>query len=334
MDAADQFGFLNWERTIAFEGGRITPVSKFKEAAAWVDSHTNEDGFLYSGESQKLVLHPKTNRVLKRIPRTKRPALLHRIPASHELYLSDAGLTEDCRREVGAFVIHLLGYLFGTRLQFWDWWFDGRVPIRSTHNISFTEATAEDFLSHCCQTWRGWTKTERRLLTNALYMHCRAPMYEWDWERFAIEYMVLDTCLKLANLGRGIKDKTSESAKKRCCRQRIELRRVGKAKRPAEPIEIVCCRFEIPVPSDNSLVQEVENKEIVEKIVRLRNQLFHEALWDDSQPCTGVASDTFLQTYNLRRLNQRLIPALLGYNNRYVQTCWWSMGHRIFGPSS
>ena len=37
-----------------------------------------------------------------------------------------------------------------------------------------------------------------------------------------------------------------------------------------------------------------------------------------------------MQAYNLRRLNQRLIPALLGYNNSYVRTSWWALGTCLF----
>lgn len=301
----DRFGFLNWGRTIEFEGGSISPVSEFKEAVALVDSHTNQDQFLYPGMSQQVILDPKTNQMLEALPKTKRPALLHHLPASHTLCFSDPSTMEDPRRGAGAFVIHLLGYLFGTRLQFWDWWFDGRVPVRlqATHNIHFTEATVQDFLSHSYKILRAWAEEERRLLANALYMHCRAPSYEWDWERFTIEYMVNDACWKVAEIRCGVR-----------------------AKRHADRINILCQMFGIPIPS--------KDKPTIDDIVRLRNELFHEALWDGSQPCTGVGGDTFLQTYNLRRLNQRLIPALLGYDTSYVQTCWWSMSPRVFSPPS
>jgi hypothetical protein len=299
----DRFGFLNWRRTIEFDGGSLAPVPEFDEAAVWVDSHTNHDGFLYPGMSPQL--DPKTNKIVDEVPRAKRPALLHPIWASHTLTLADLETTEELRRGIGALVIHLLGYLFGIRLQFSGWWFDGRVPIRlqATHAIYISEATVQDFLSHCCRTWRGWTEEERRLLINALFMHCRAPSYEWDWERFAIEYMVLDACWKLAELRRRVK-KT-------------------KLHRHADQIHILCRAFGIPL--DDNLVAD---------IVRLRNELFHEALWDGSQPCTDVGSATFLQPYNLRRLNQRLIPELLEYETPYIRTNWWSIDTFGFDPPS
>ena len=67
------------------------------------------------------------------------------------------------------------------------------------------------------------------------------------------------------------------------------------------------------------------------KICDLRNELFHETLWDGSQPCTAVNTDAFMCAYHLRRFNQRLIPALLGYNNEYVKTEWWSLSSFLFG---
>lgn len=105
-----------------------------------------------------MVLDPRTQEPLEEIPKTERPAHLRPVLASHELRLSDLVIAEDLRKGPGAFIIYLLAYLFGTRLQFHDWLFDGRIPIRSTHNIHFTKATAENFLSHCYRAWLGWTK--------------------------------------------------------------------------------------------------------------------------------------------------------------------------------
>jgi len=161
-----------------------------------------------------------------------------------------------------------------------------------THNIHPTKDTAEDFLSHCYRAWQGWPTKEQKLITNLLFMHSRAPSYEWDWERFTIEYMVLDGCWRLAELHHGVKGKNH-----------------------SERIRILCQKFGIPY-----------DKKRVGKIVSLRNGLFHETLWDGSQPCTAVNAEAVLQPLNLRRLNQRLIPALLGYSNRYVHTIWWSRG--------
>jgi hypothetical protein len=66
------------------------------------------------------------------------------------------------------------------------------------------------------------------------------------------------------------------------------------------------------------------------RFVQLRNDLFHESLWDRSQPTSAAREDAFRAAYDLQRLNQRLIPALLGYRNSYVGTDWSSLGTKHF----
>ncbi|MEO6544647.1 MAG: hypothetical protein ABIP05_11455 [Nitrospiraceae bacterium] len=284
----DCFGFLPFESNIEFEGGSISPVSNYDAIRASVEDHTYDDGFLY----------PHLTRLVRELDEKTEtkwpPSLTYQISASHELSLSSAGTLEELRRGPSGFVIHLLAYLFGVRLQFHDWWVDGRMPIHSTHNIHVTKAVAEDFLSNCYQIWRMWPERNQKLISNLLFMHSRAPSYEWDWERFMIEYMVFDGCWKLSG---------------------FDGKRIGHGDR----IKTLCDKWDIP--ADGALI---------DRIVGLRNDLFHETLWDKSQPCTGVSSEASVQAYNLRRLNQRLIPALLGYNNAYVKTSWWALGTCLF----
>jgi len=282
----DRFGFLPCEYSIEFEGGIISPVSNYDEVLARVEQNTHKDGFLYP------PLERRINESGETIQKTERPAHLHPVTVSHELALHFSGTIENLRRGPSGLVIQLLAYLFGVRLQFEDWWFDGRVPIRSTHNVHVTKAVVEDFLSHCYQIWQKWPEKNQKLISNLLFMHSRVPSYEWDWERFMIEYMVFDGCWKLSGLV---------------------------ANKHSDRIRILCNKWDIP--AENALI---------DSIVKLRNGLFHETLWDGSQPCTGVSSEAFLQAYNLRRLNQRLVPALMGYNNAYVKTSWWALGTCLF----
>jgi hypothetical protein len=192
----DRFGFLPCDWTIKFNGGEISPIPDIYKVRKRVEKCANPDGFLYPPHSYTVRLHPRTNKRLRKVHGSDRPALLHPVPPSHELGLTASVTQEELRKGPGAFLIHLLAYLFGTRLQFHDLWFDSRIPIRmgQTHNIHPNEATVEDFLSHCYRVWQGWPANERKLITNVLFMHSRAPSYEWDWEQFTIEYMVFDGC--------------------------------------------------------------------------------------------------------------------------------------------
>ena len=283
----DRFGFLPFASNIEFKGGSISPVSNYDAIRASVEEHTYDDGFLYPDFTRRVSeLDEKTE---KKWP----PSLTYPISASHELSLSSGGILEELRRGPSGFVIQLLAYLFGVRLQFHDWWVDGRMPIRSTHSIHITKTVAEDFLSYCYQIWPKWPARNQKLISNLLFMHSRAPSYEWDWERFMIEYMIFDGCWNLSGLDR----KSGHGA----C------------------IKTLCDKWDIPA-----------DVALIDRIVDLRNDLFHESIWDKSQPCTGVSGEAFLQAYNLRRLNQRLIPALRGYNNSYVRTSWWVLGTCLF----
>ena len=301
MIKRDLFGFLPHKWTFEFDGGKISPIPDFDENAAWVDKYTNEDGFFYPATVPREEVDPITMDPLKYIPKTERPVHLHRIRPSHELCLCTSGLPEDIREGPGSFIIHLLAYLFGVRLQFENWWVDGRLPIREktrTHNIRFTEETAGEFLSHCYKAWKNWSEEERKRITNVLFMHSKAPSYEWDWERFTIEYMVLDGCWKLAELLGSIS-------------RRNVLHK--------DRIKTLCQIFKI-----------ASNDDLTDKIVCLRNELFHETLWDGSQPGTAVSNSTFMLPGHLRRLNQRIIMALLGYKTTYIQTGWWFFGNYSF----
>lgn len=290
----DRFGFLPCDWTFKFDGGEISPIREITRVRKRVEKLTNTDGFLYPPHSYRVTLNPRTQKRKRKVPGTDRPALLHPVPPSHQLDLSEPISQEELRRGAGGFLIHLLAYLFGIRLQFHDWWFDSRVPIKifQTHNTHVRQATVEDFLSHSYKTWRNWGPTEKMLITNVLFMHSRVPSYEWDWERFTFEYMVLDGCWKLAESIHGVKGKYH-----------------------SDRIKNLCQKFAIAYDAKR-----------VNRLVALRNELFHETLWDNSQPCTAVAADTFMKPHDLRQFNQRLIPALLGYDNRYLHTNWWSRG--------
>jgi hypothetical protein len=298
----DYFGFLPYRWTIEFDGGKISPIPEFEENATWIDKYTNEDGFLYPPIEHRVEVDPGTMKPWKEIPRTGRAAHLHRVPPSHELCLFEPGKSEEVRKGPESVIIQLLAYLFGVRLQFYDWWVDSRLPITErarTHGIRFTAKTAEGFLSHCYKTWKSWGEGEQKLITNVLFMHTRAPSYEWDWERFTIEYMVLDACWRLATQLSKIQPKDYVPHGKR--------------------IEVLCQEFRIPSRED-----------LIKDIVYLRNDLFHETLWDGRQPGTAVSSDSFILPDHLRRLNQRLIMALLGYKTPYIQTKWWFLGNYSF----
>ena len=120
---SDRFGFFPCDWTINFNGGTVSPIPDIRKVRNRVEKYTNQDGFLYPPLSRRVQLEARTNKISRKIPGTQRPSLLHRVPPSHELNLTAPITQEQLRRGPGAFLIHLLAYLFGIRLQFHDWWF-------------------------------------------------------------------------------------------------------------------------------------------------------------------------------------------------------------------
>jgi hypothetical protein len=229
---------------------------------------------------------------LEEVPNSERPAHLHKIPASHRISLNTTKPQELLRESDAAFLMHLAAYLFGVRLQFNDWWFDGRVPIKSTHNIHLTPSKANAFFLAAYGNWKSFKTKYQKLMINLLYMNSRTLSYEWDWEQFTIAYMVFDGCYKFAKNIHSLNSKSH-----------------------TERLNVMCNFFGIKT-----------DKVRFSEIVRLRNSLFHETLWDDGQPCSTKSSKPQFVASNLRKLNQRVIAALLGHESEYISSNWWSLG--------
>ena len=293
----DYFGYLGIRESFVFKGGKVAIVENFQEVRKWVDECTNKDGFLYPPIQNTFIIDPVTLENREEVPKSERPAFLHRMPPSHSIEIDNDSSIEKQRKGPSSFLIHLLGFLLGYRLQFQDWWIDGRVPIKINSGMGIRKDTVEDFLSHCFCVWNNWGVENKQLITNLLYMFSRSPHYEWDWERFAIDYMVFDGLWKLHCNTRNVKN--SPSHKKRMS----ELCNVYK------------------IPKDDTCI---------DKIVDLRNGLFHETLWDGGQPGSSGSQEAYLQILFLRNLIKRLIPAVFGYKSSFVKTGWWSLSPSFF----
>jgi len=297
MIITDQFGFLPKQLDLKCSGFKIYCVDNFHETLESIKKTVNRDGFIYPPTTYLAVVDPTTMRKIKRIPNSERPTLLHKLPPSHHIEFETDIMKEkkELRRELFGFIMHLIGYIFGVRLQFYDWWFDGRIPFRSQYNISITKEKLKEFLVHAINKFMSLEKDKQKLFVNILYMHNRAPSYEWDWEKFTIEYMVFDACWNFSGLGKPTTTKHGE--------------RFGK----------ICTEYKL-----------YQKNDVIKKIVNLRNNLFHESLWCSKMPCTAAENEDFFLSYHLRRLNQRLIPALIGYNSSYVRSNWTYLGSYKF----
>ena len=127
-----RFGFLPYKWDLSFRSGKILTVREFDDGLKSLKKYLHEDGYFYP-PMQKTITHDSKGKS-RTIPKTKRPTHLFRLPASHELHVMFQP-EPDIREGSAGFVIHLLAFLFGTRLQFADWFFDGRVPLTKATSI-------------------------------------------------------------------------------------------------------------------------------------------------------------------------------------------------------
>jgi len=298
----DRFGFLSNGESFEFDSGSIVRLPEFDEHAAWVAKVKHEDGFVYPRQviTVRQLKYPATigdSSAWEEVPGTERPGLLHSLPSSHEIRLHAASTSADLRSADGAFIIHLLGYLFGLRVQFTGWRLDMRIPVESTHGAYVHRDDASAFVSQAYRTWQGWPERSRKKMTNALYMNARSPCYEWGWEQFMMNYMVFDALYRIAVDSLGLQEASSH-------RDRFER---------------LANRF--------TLARDVERWE---RIYALRNELFHEALWEGFHPCTDGSLAAEYASHELRRINHRLIPALLEFDTGYVRSAWWIFDNFAF----
>lgn len=285
-------------KNIEIEIGTIERLPNYSEIEKQIKQEQHKDGFFYPPIVKSYNVEPFSGETLGEIPNTKRPAHLYKLPMSHTIQLNVSGNKEDIRHGIGGLIVYLLSYLLGTRLQFEDWWLDGRIPMKSTHHIVFSHAVMEEFISHACRTWQNWPETGKHLFLNILYMNSRVPSYQWFWEQFMISFMVFDACYKLSTeLGK--------------------ITRQGSRGGMESKLKSMCKTYGLFF--DNKKIKVIAN---------LRNQLFHEALCDNLPP--GMGGEAVEEAYNLKRLNQRLIPALLGYQTNYVHTSWASISRMQF----
>ena len=291
----DLIGFLNVRSSFTFRGGSLLLSRQFGQAKRWVDHYSHIDGFIYPPISQTASLDAKTGRT-RRIPKTKRPTLMHQVPASHELRLDGVEDMQEARSALGGFVILCFSYLYGTRLQFWDWWLDGRIPVKSTIDIYVTQSAAESFLTKAIRTWKLLDNHCKLVASNALYLHSKAGAAEWDWERFQLEYIVSDACYYIARVKDG-------------CR----------ASGHGNRFKALCSTYGLKY-----------NSNWIKLFVRLRNELFHEALWDQGQANTARSASSFMAWHHLRRLNHRLIASMFAGKSEYTKSPWWFHGSYEF----
>ncbi len=296
-----QFGFLKVPLKGAFTGVVIAPLSDHAERLEWFESNSNRDGFFYPPQMATYELDLKTHERKKKIERSERSASVFHMPASHEISIGNpAGRVESAFAD-HALIMHLLAFLYGTRLQLTEWRFEGRIPYKPTNNVLVSEEACIDFLEHVYCWWRALGNEERTRFVNILYVLTRARSLEWEWDAFIHQYMVFDALYKLYT-------KLNPSR--------------PKAGFHKQRFDVMLGEYDIPA-----------NNALIEQIYTYRSQLFHEAMWGGSSFCYGSKekeANAFNLPRHLGRLNSRIVCKMAGYRNEYASSVWWSFSCFLF----
>ena len=292
MAYQDFFGYLPLERSLVLSFGSVEPLPELPGVVKWIEKYANIDGYFYADGIHTRRSHDG-GKTFKRVPKSTRPALLHRLPATHKLELpTHPDDREAARYGIAGFVMHMAAFLYGRRCHFYDWWLDGRMSLKST--CDYHEPRLEDAI-HCFETgaatWSSWPTRQKTVALNALFLKTRTHSRELEWERFQAEYQVFDA---LYAIGR-------------------DLGMVPRVPH-AERIPAMCDQFGIPWDQSR-----------VDTIVRLRNDLLHEALWDGRMPGEARGNEAFYSSFWLDHLTRRLALRLLGVRGTYPQSAWWRL---------
>jgi len=138
--------------------------------------------------------------------------------------------------------------------------------------------------------WIGRSSDLRRLLIGALHWHSFGRTYEHAFEVFQAQYLVLDACWRIHQ----------------------ELNVVGHTSH-ARRLEVMAADYGMTLP-DWARTNSAGKSELS----RLRNGLFHEALWADEPIGFSHPTDVPSIHTELHRMNSRLLLAILGEREGYV----------------
>lgn len=293
MPYEDFFGYFPRRDRLDFLLAFVEPLPDVDAAEHWMEKYGNVDGYLYPDQTHtRRSLEGGT--IWHKVPKSYRPTLLHRLPASHRVVIDNQPANvHQARYGLAGFLIHFLGFLQGFRLHFYDWWIDGRVPLKSTADYHAPRSTeVVRCVDAAVDTWNSLSQRQKMVILNALFLHSRTPMHAFEWERFQAEYQVFDAIYAVA-------------------RDTGRVPRVPHKKR----IEAMCQSFSIPADNARTAI-----------IVRLRNDLQHEALWDGRMPGEARSEDSFYASLWLSKFTRRAALALLGIHGPYVRSSWWGLG--------
>lgn len=289
------FGYLPQKLDIEFNYGRISTLENFDQIISEVNESCHKRNGFYFAPTYRLITE------IEQGESHRSPSFsphLFNFFITHKLKLNESNLSAgniwDLKKDIAFFILQVVSYVTGYRLMPESKWFDLRVPSDPTINLLCKNNSLRDSLNIATENWLNWDLEKRANVANLLYVFNRNPSYYWDFEKFSIEYQIIDTCYSLLFPS----DKASHKRR----------------------LKILTDTLGIPVDPGRL-------RTLVDTI---RNPLVHELKWGEDLITGTVDSEYIFYSHFLHRLNHRVIGRILGFTGRYFVTDPSYMGSFLF----
>ncbi len=290
-----RFGAMPPGDPLTFSGGAIRPVSSAMEAWRLEAARTN-------ARTRKIyppIVHTERGTGPFHAPHScdlgsRRTATIYPLPITHELTLDDpahaAEPEEYPGRQFPGFLVYVLGFTAGLRLQLSPWRVTGDRPGKSVRSFEASPREVERILEAAASRWWKTGQADREALFNVLFQAGRLGAIEHPWEDFALACSLMDACFRLEGGPQGL----------------------GHGRRMVWLSE----RFEMPLPKGALDAVAMLNKR--------RNVLVHELSWGGAPLGFGHPPSEEFTLLTIHSLLDRIILAMLGIDCPYIATPWWS----------
>jgi hypothetical protein len=299
-----QIRFGYWPRKIQLRIGRaeINPLLEFDANVALMEQNNRvANGWLYP------PLITENERGGKPRQQTLIYAPRYGIEPTHSLSLPNSSKSQ----ARGEFLIALLGMLEGLRLvpEGWGHFYRAAVKLNALSDVHCSPQDLETVLTTGQDFWNNATDNVRRLMFGAIHWRLFAESYGHEFERFAGQYTVLDTCWRICD----------------ALRPKWWQNWTGSQRLPAHAMRarLLAKEYGIPIPSwaKTRKSSGKTRTAVYSKLSKLRNGLIHEGLYGQKPIGFGYPKNFKGSTdLGLRAFNTRLILGILGTKCVYVNT--------------
>jgi hypothetical protein len=292
----DLFGSLLSPIQFEAHNYRVFPNRNFEKAREFLFSVRNRDRYYYPPYSESFRLDLLSGKNPEKVLNSRMPAKLHRPIATHFIETVDGEpLPDDFRKNDGALIISILEVIYETQLQYYTWWWIGRVRMDES-NFGLAKEDVDTVFVNALSFWSTLGERDKRRFLNCCFHYARSKSYDWHYEEFFSLYMCIDSLWKF-------------------CDEQFGLS-VGRHVAHKDRIDNLLAHFGM-----------YQNTDEVKKIVDLRNHLFHEGSWGLGSPMGEANFGQILYAgRHLKAICFRVILAVSGQRNAYIYSNW--MGYR------